>query len=234
MTGKVGMYSEDAGNSYGKDANLDVLQKTVQGAKLTPIDPFTNVQGKHAKPSYIPAGMMIMVPKSSKHAVEAVKYLDWMSKKENMWMMAFGVEGKNYKVENGIPTAIASDDSKNLLFNTGDMLIVSNGIDFGDADKNVSALVTWAPENQRKDLATAYKNGLTDGIPQIRLPRPMQSEVKYTKTLHDKYQELLVKSIIAKPADFDKTYDAALADYMANGGADVAKERKEMYPQMKK
>lgn len=234
MAGKVGMYAEDAGNSYGIGGTLEVLQKTVQGANLTPIDPYTNELGKHAKPSYIPAGMMIMVPKSSKHAVEAVKYLDWMAKKENMMMMGFGVEGKNYKLENGIPITIVSDDTKNLLYNSGDMRIISNGTDFGDPEKNVAASVTWAPEAQRKDLAIAYKNGLADGIPQIRLPRPMESEVKYTKALKDKYQELLVKSIIAKPADFDKTYDAALADYMANGGSDIAKERKDLYPQMKK
>ncbi len=234
MAGKTGMYAEDAGTSYGIGANLEVLQKNVPGAKLTPIDPYTNDQGKHAKPSYIPAGMFIMVPKSSKHAAEAVKYLNWMAQKENMYMMAFGVEGKNYKLENGIPTTIVSDDTKNLLYNFGDMLIVTNGIDFGDPEKNVAAQVTGLPEEQRKDAAIAKKNGLTDGIPQIRLPRPMQSEVKYTKVLKDKYQELLVKAIIAKPADFDKVYDAALQDYMANGGAEIAKERKELYPQMKK
>jgi putative aldouronate transport system substrate-binding protein len=235
MTGKVGMYAEDAGQSYqtGEDV-IKNLQTNVPGAKITPIDPYTNEQGKHAKPAYQPAGMFIMVPKTSKHAAEAVKYLNWMAQKDVLITMAYGIEGKNYKMEGGVPTSIDSEDTKNFLYNQGDMCIISNGTDFGDPDKNFKAMTAKLPEAFRNDATIAYKNGLADGIPPILLPRPLQSEVKYTKALKDKYQELLVKSIIAKPADFDKTYDAALQDYMANGGAEIAKERKELYAQMKK
>ena len=38
-------------------------------AKLEPIDPFTNSEGKRAKPEYAPNGMYIMIPKTSGHAV---------------------------------------------------------------------------------------------------------------------------------------------------------------------
>jgi putative aldouronate transport system substrate-binding protein len=236
MTGKVGMYAEDAGGSYaaaGDTVYLN-LQQNVPGAKLTPIDPYTNDQGKHAKPSYQPNGMYIMVPKSSKHAAEAVKYLNWMSQNDVMMHILYGVEGTNYNLVDGVPAIINNDNTKQLLFNPGDMEIVANGMDFGDMNKNLTAMALSAAEQYRKDAAIAYKNGLTDGIPQMPLPHPMASEVKYTKALKDKYQELLVKSIIAKPADFDKTYDAALKDYMDNGGNDIAKERKDLWQQMKK
>lgn len=236
MTGKVGMYAEDAGNSYGATGDTVYLnlQKNIPGAKLAPIDPYTNDQGKHAKPSYVPAGMLIMVPKSSQHAAEAVKYLNWMAQKDVLTYMLYGTEGTNYNLVDGVPALISNDSTKQLLYNAGDMEIISNGMDFGDMNKNLSAMALAAPEQYRKDDAIALKNGLTDGIPQIPLPHPMQSETKYTKTLKDKYQELLVKSIIAKPADFDNTYDGMLKDYMANGGEEIAKERAELYKQMKK
>ena len=56
-TGKVGFYSEDAGSSYGNQPpdTYGVLKKTVPGALLKPLDPYTNEEGKHTKPRYIPA-----------------------------------------------------------------------------------------------------------------------------------------------------------------------------------
>lgn len=41
------------------------LLKNQPDAKLEPIDPFTNSEGKRAKPEYAPNGMYIMIPKTS-------------------------------------------------------------------------------------------------------------------------------------------------------------------------
>ena len=49
----------------------------------------------------------------------------------------------------------------------------------------------------------------------------------------EKYEELLVKSMMAKPADFDKVYDAALKDFMDTAGNEVFAERKAAYEAMK-
>lgn len=234
--GKVGMYTEDAGQSYKIQPpdTYTVLQKTVPGAKLAPIDPFTNEDGKHVKPSYIPAGLYVIIPKTSKVAAEAVQYLDWLAQKDVMYAMTYGVEGKNHNKVNGLPVRLDNDDTKQNLYNYGDYTIITNGTDFGSAEKNTEALSLDYVESNRKDATQALKIGLQDGLSPLRFDRPIEAEAKYGKALSDKYEQLLVKSILAKPADFDKSYDDMLKDYMTNGGDTIQKERTEAYKNMKK
>ncbi|MDQ0873373.1 putative aldouronate transport system substrate-binding protein [Paenibacillus sp. V4I3] len=235
-TGKVGMYAEDAGESYltSPPDTYTVLQKTVAGAKLAPIDPYTSVEGKHPKPAYIPAALNIIIPKTSKVAAEAVKYLDWMAQKDVLYAMTYGVEGKNFSTTNGLPVPLDNEETKQSFYNKGDYTIITNGTDFGSSDKNTEALSLAFVEANRKDATQAYKNGMADGLSPVRFQRPIEAEGKYGKALQDKYEQLIVKSILAKPADFDKTYDDMLKDYMTNGGEAIQKERTEAYKNIKK
>lgn len=235
MTGKVGMYAEDAGQTYENPPGLvGVLEKNIAGSALLPIDPYTNAEGKHAKPAYQPAGMYVMIPKSSKHAVEAIKYLDWMSKNEVLKQMTFGAENVNHTLKDGMPILKDNEETKTLLYNPGDMRLVSNGYDFGNQEQNLKSMVMALPEKYWPDITAAYKYGMADGIPPVRFQRPIQAEVKYGKALLDKYEQILVKTMMAKPEDFDKTYDSMLSDFMTNGGDEIQKERKQAYQDMKK
>ncbi|MFD0693785.1 extracellular solute-binding protein [Paenibacillus sp. GCM10027628] len=236
-TGKVGMYAEDAGGTYQilPPDTYTVLQKTVSGAKLTPIDPYTNEEGKHAKPAYIPAGMNVIIPKTSKVAAEAIQYLDWIAQKDVLIAMTYGVEGKNHSTVDGLPVRLDNDETKQNFYNYGDYTaLVSNGTDFGSPDKNAQALSLDYVEANRSAATQALKNGLQDGLSPVRFQRPIEAEAKYGKALQDKYEQLIVKSMLAKPADFDKTYDDMLKDYMTNGGDAILKERTEAYKSMKK
>ncbi|UUZ91513.1 extracellular solute-binding protein [Paenibacillus sp. P25] len=235
-TGKVGMYAEDAGESYliSPPDTYTVLQKTVPGARLAPLDPYTNEEGKHTKPAYIPAALNIVIPKTSKYAAEAIQYLDWMAQKDVLFAMTYGAEGKNYTLTDGLPVPLDNEDTKQSFYNKGDYTIITNGTDFGSTDKNTEALSLAFIEANRKDATQAYKNGLTDGLSPVRFQRPIEAEGKYGKALQDKYEQLIVKSMLAKPADFDKTYDDMLKDYMASGGEAIQKERTEAYKNMKK
>ena len=235
-TGKVGFYSEDAGSSYGNQPpdTYGVLKKTVPGALLKPLDPYTNEEGKHTKPRYIPAALNIVIPKASKVAAQAIQYLDWMAQKDVLMAMVYGVEGKNYKLVDGLPVPLDNEETKNTFYNQGDMTIVTNGFDFGSLEKNTKGLSLSFIEPNQADAAEAFKNGLQDGIAPLRFQRPIEAESKYGKTLSDKYEELLVKSMLAKPADFDKVYDDMLKDYMSNGGEAVKQERTAAYQEMKK
>lgn len=233
-TGKVGFYSEDAGNSFYTGTAIDILTKNIPSAKLSAIDPFTNEEGKHLKPSYSPTGIYIAVPKASKHAAEAVQYLNWMSQKDVMSQLRFGEEGKNYKLVNGLPEITQDNATKNGFYNAGDMIMISNGTDFGDEEKNFAGMALNFPESLRPEGIKAFKIGLQDGVAPIRFDHPLATEAKYGKSLNDKYEELLVKAIFAKSADFSKVYDNLVKDYMASGGDDVLKERTAAYQAMKK
>lgn len=237
VNGHVGMYSEDVMKTYGGgDAALAVtLEKNVPEAVLTPLLPWTDLEGKNRQPSYTPSGMHIAVPVFSERAVEAVKYIDWMSQDAVIQYMAFGDEGVHHNMVDGFPVNNSSDEAKKLLFNSGDMLIVTNGIDFGSSERNVESMVLPVVEKHQENAKQSRLYALKDSIQQpIQFDKPLESEAKHSVVMLDLYHELLVKSTLAKPADFDKTYEAALKAFMDTAGTEVIAERTALYNAMKK
>jgi putative aldouronate transport system substrate-binding protein len=235
MTGKVGMYSDNLGNSFSDTPGIaKVLSQNIPGAKPVPVDPYTNDAGKHLKPVYVPTGFYLMVPASSKRGVEAIKYLDWMAKPDVLFTMMNGIEGQDYKLVNGLPQRIDSTETTNRMYNSGDMAMITQGQDFGSEEKNWAAAAASVPIQFQDYIKTAYKMSLTDTIDYANFATPIQAEIKYIPTLQDKYYQLIVKSVMAKPADFDKTYDDLLRDYMASGGDAILQERTQAYKAIKK
>ncbi|MFC5649279.1 extracellular solute-binding protein [Paenibacillus solisilvae] len=235
MTGKVGMYSDNLGNSYNATPGIaKVLTQNVSGAKLVPVDPYTNNAGKHLKPEYDPTGFYLMVPASSKRGAEAIKYLDWMAQPEVLFTLMNGVEGEDYKLADGVPIRIESDATSKRMYNSGDITMITQGADFGSNEKNWAAAAASVPEEFQQYVKDAYKMSLTDTIRYANFTTPIEAENKYIPTLQDKYEEIIVKSVMAKPEAFSKTYDDLLKDYMASGGDAIVKERTEAYQAMKK
>ncbi|WP_261305159.1 extracellular solute-binding protein [Paenibacillus andongensis] len=233
--GKVGFFSEDTINIYYNDGTYDALKKNVPTALLTPVDAYTNKDGKHAKPLDAPNGMYIMIPKSSKNAVEAVKYLDWMASGDNLLTMLKGVKGQNYNLDaNGIPAVIDNVDAKakNNTYSGGDMGILANGLVLDTQEKTDAAFIKNFPERYQSDVKNVLKFAVTDGIKQIISPRPIEAENKYGTTLIAKEEELIVKATMAKPSEFDATFDSMMSGYMSSGGQAIADERKAAWKEM--
>lgn len=231
QTGKVGMFGADSVEPLSE--TYKNLQANVDGAELTAIDPYTNSTGDHFKPLYKPAGMYIIIPKASKHAAEAIQYLDWMAQQDNLFVMQNGEESVHYRLEDEIPVRLDTEEAKKDLFNTGDMAIISNGQDFGDEEKNKKADLMSLPEEYRELGVKAKDITLVDGVKPVRFDKPLDSQIKYGTLLQEKYDELVARSILAKENKFDKTYDMLLEDMMKSGGDAILKERQERYEEMK-
>ncbi|MDF2923475.1 MAG: family 1 extracellular solute-binding protein [Paenibacillaceae bacterium] len=232
--GLVGAFTAVAAHPtlMGPGNLFDTLKKNVPGAAYVAMDPFTNSEGKHPKNIYGPSGMHIMIPKASKRAVEAIKYLDWMSQQDVLFTLTNGIEGQHYTLENGYPKAITTDEAKQTFYNNVDIAIVVNGKDFGSLEKNIEATTLAFPDY--KDIAKqSILNALADGYTEPRFERPIEAENKYNKTLVDKSQEAIVKSILAKPEEFSKIYDALSQEFLKLGGQAVIDERREAYKEMK-
>ncbi|GIP42694.1 lipoprotein LipO [Paenibacillus sp. J45TS6] len=232
QTGKVGMFGADSIEPLHE--TYKNLKTNVSGAKLTAIDPYTNSTGDHFKPLYKPAGLYIIIPKASKHAAEAIQYLDWMAQEDTLFLMQNGEETKHYSLEEGIPVRLDTEDAKKDLFNTGDMAIISNGQDFGDAEKNKMADLMSLSEEDRELGKQVRDITLVDGVKPVRFDKPLESQIKYGTLLQEKYDELVARSILAKANEFDATYDMLLGDMMKSGGEAILKERHELYQAMKK
>jgi putative aldouronate transport system substrate-binding protein len=233
--GLVGAFTALAAhpNLMGTGNVLDSLKKNVPSAEFVAMDPFTNEEGKHPKAIYDPIGAYLMVPKSSKHAAEAIKYLDWMSKPDVLFTLQNGIEGQHYTLENGFPKTITTDEAKKTFYNNTDVAMISNGKDFGSPDKNIEAAAIQFP-NYKELAKQTIQNALNDGYTNPRFDRPIEAEIKNSKTLGDKAQEAVVKSVLAKPEEFSKTFDAITAEYLKIGGQAVIDEKRAAYKEMKK
>ncbi|OMF32263.1 ABC transporter substrate-binding protein [Paenibacillus sp. FSL H8-0548] len=210
---------------------FDTLQKNVPGAEYIAIDPFTDAEGKTSKGIYDPTGIHIMIPKTSKRAVEAIKYLDWMSQPDILNQLTNGIEGQHYTLENGFPRAITTDEAKQTFYNNVDIALVINGKDFGSQEKNIEATALAYP-NYTELAKQTIMNGLKDGYTQPRFERPIEAEIKHAKMLKDKAEEAVVKSILSKQDQFDKEFDGHLAEYLKIGGQAVIDERRGAYQEM--
>lgn len=233
--GLVGFFSEDDMNPFYAKGLYETLQTNVPDAKLSAVDVYTNSEGKHTKPEYAPVGLYLMIPKSSERAVEAIKYLDWMASGDNLLRIQNGVEGENYTLQNGIPVvnADASDEVKNRIYNGGDMAIISNGKQLGESEKNVEAYVYGMPEAFRDETRRALTVSRSDTIKPVQFDRPIEAQSKYGTALRDKFHEILVKTTMVKPDQFDSTFESMMKDYMASGGQAILDERTKAYKEMK-
>ena len=139
-TGKIAFfdYNNDwlyAGGDNGLEATLE---KNVSGAEFMPINVFKNKAGKYMHSVYAQSGMYIMVPKTSKNAAAAVKYLDWMATSTAGKFINWGKEGVEYTLDSsGLPDQSKADtNARNTQFwNKGDLGIIYNGIFAPSADK---------------------------------------------------------------------------------------------------
>ncbi|WP_342423959.1 extracellular solute-binding protein [Paenibacillus sp. FSL E2-0178] len=212
---------------------FDTLKQNVPGAEYVAMDPFTDEEGKTPKSIYDPIGMHIMIPKTSKHVAEAIKYLDWMSQSDVLFTLQNGNEGEHYTLEDGFPVAITSDEAKKTFYNNTDIAILSNGKDFGSEEKNIEAAALQTPDYKELSKQTIL-NALKDGYTLPRFERPIESEIKYGDTLKSKATEGIVKSIVSNPDKFSETYDSYVKEYLKIGGQQVQDERKAAYAEMKK
>lgn len=204
-------------------------------AVLEVIDPFTTADGKRPKPMYEPIGMYLMVPASSKNAVAAVKYLDWMAEMQNIMVLQNGLEGVSYELsEDGLPVLLDTPEATNWLYNYYDYCIILNGkyVSTDDMNKNIAAN---AFDLRFKDFTIkSIQAGINDGYVIPRVDIPVEAELKYAKILEDFEKEMLAKIVTAKPDQFDKVYDDLVKEYLAKGGQAVMDEKYQAYDEFYK
>lgn len=235
QNGQVGFYTEDAGELYfSQNDTYKNLQATVPGAVMTPVDAFTNSEGKHAKPAYAPNAMYVMIPKSSEHAVEAIKYLDWMASGTNLFDIQFGIENENFTLVDGVPVVKpdATQEAIDKIYNFGDIAVIVNGKFAGDDVKNEAAYIAQTPAEFQADMRKSVEISHTDTIQPIRFDHPIEAEAKYGTALADKFQEIIVKLTMVKTDQFDSTYQSVMKDYMSSGGQAILDERIAAYKEM--
>jgi putative aldouronate transport system substrate-binding protein len=234
--GFIGSYMQNWDYQYRTEPGLETeLKKVVPTASVVAIDPFADSLGKTRKPLYNPNGLFIFVPKFSKNAVAAVKYLEWMASPEVRFFLQSGVKGVHYTDEvNGIPTnyidqAKLPDAQKTHWM---DFCLILNGKDFGSDEKNAEAVAlgsSYSPGTQAM-VKQAFMSSMKDGYYPFHFDRVIESDAKYNGALNQKSAEMVVKLITATtPAEFDSVYDSLVKEWLDMGGKAVIDERRAAY-----
>lgn len=230
--GQVGAFSGNYDSPYrGSPSILQDLQTNVPGSMIVPVDPFTDSSGKVTKYSYDAAGMFIFIPKSAKNPEAAMRYLNWLAKYDNRIFLQIGEEGISHEVINGVPKALAVP-SGSLWTQFGpqniDYVIISNGLEMDTPERTVLALANSYMVDPQL-IIEADRIAMVNAKPLPVIPVTLTAAGPYVRTLQDKGDVLLAESITCLPNQFDRIWDAGIADWLSSGATVIRDERAAKY-----
>lgn len=212
------------------------LKANIPDAEFVPVDCFENADGKNYKTLYSPAGLLIIVPASSKNVNGAVQYLNWLSLPENRDFITMGEEGVHHTLdEENIPVmqSVTGDKIMNSPNNL-DYALVLNGVEMGDPEKNVKLLSKSYDVGLDGIFLQAYDAGTKDGGSFPRTGIPIDAEAQFSNTLKEKKKEILANAIVAPAAQFDTVYDAGIQEYLQAGAQQCLDERQAAWDSVNK
>ncbi|WP_150273460.1 ABC transporter substrate-binding protein [Paenibacillus tepidiphilus] len=199
-------------------------------------------------------GYGLAISAEAKDPVRIIKFLDWMASEEGQVLRNWGIEGKHYTVNadgvREVPAEIKDrkvNDVNNFTKESGIGLYGVFGAKYGDGVKDSTGnyYTTSFPEeivasysDVEKESLAAYKATTwkdlfpaEDAFPTkewgalYNMPTPTdgQYQVIYQKT-QDIIRKRIPEAILSAPADFDKVYDAFLAELDKAGAKDMEAE----------
>lgn len=254
-TGRViGLIDQDW--AYGDaEKALKAAGKFDQGYGHYPVTLTKEYKETSFWPTGYMAGYGIGISKDCKDPVRAIKFLDYLASDEGQVLLNWGIEGKHYNVENGkrvIPKEISDrkvNDATNFTKETGIGLYNTLGVHYGDGVKDSTGnyyttnfpeqIQTSYNEVEKKTLAAYNVKSWRDLFPKedefkvkpwgaawnINIPGDSEIVVLDNK-LKDITWKRIPEAILAKPADFDKVWDAYMKD-IEKAGVDKAETLRE-------
>jgi putative aldouronate transport system substrate-binding protein len=146
VTGKAGLWF----GSWNIEGQWRELMQNVPTAELVPMEPFATTQGKHAVLQEPPAMKVVCMNKDAKDPSAIMKYMDWLIS-GGWWTLAFGMEGRHYRLVNGIPQVIDQD-----LNRTETYYLWQTTIDYALVDQYQPTLDWFAVQAADDPLSQAY------------------------------------------------------------------------------
>jgi putative aldouronate transport system substrate-binding protein len=220
-TGFAGAFSGNWDLPYRTDYNINRdLAQNVPGASFVPVDP---VGGKDVMDK---VGLQIFVPSFSRQKEAALRYLNWLCIAENYQFLQIGTAGVNHTMVNGVPQTIATTGP--WIMNSGnniDITLPMNGVERGSPAANAAVLALSYAGVPADTIVSAYDLSTRNARSPVVVNVPTSQNGIYGQTLVDKADALLAQAITATPANFDRIWDAGVADYLQSGGQAVMDER---------
>jgi ABC-type sugar transport system, periplasmic component len=211
----------------------------------------------HALQSFGVDGFGISITDACKDPVRAIKFIDWLASDEGQVLRNWGIEGKQYNIENG--TRVIPQDIQNQKINDTSKFTKESGISlynslapfYGDGVKDSTGnyYTTNFPEQIIANYSQAEKDALAayhattwkDLFPSekefpvkewgalynMQVPTDGDYQVIYQKT-QDIIRKRIPEAILSKTADFDKIYDNFIDELNKVGAEKMEKEYTEL------
>lgn len=189
-----------------------------------------------------PFGMIIGF--SSSATVDELKagwmYMEWMTQKDTLFTMQWGVEGENYTMDasSGLPVSVGdySGEYKQGYNNNKDYWCIT--IETRNAGTVKDMIKATSPKGLPQDFTqniidNFYKNEelIKQGYSclDIIFSEPIEAETEYSGVLQELYKEYRDKLTMCKIEEFDALYTELTQKYMNAGYEKVMKQRLEAY-----
>lgn len=234
--GYVGAFMHNWDYPYrdGENSIQTNLQRMVgPDAKFVVVDCFEDSKGGHNKFITSSAGdRKIFFPTTNTEPLASMMYLDFISSPEVIEYLQIGEEGVTHnKLEDGAVEIIAAtgDDIQNSGFNL-DYTITCNGLHLVDEELTLKSMAYSYSGIDPELVEVAHKVCNTDTRPAKNVNvGAIASEEGQGPTLSSKRDVVYDTAVSAAVEDFDKVWDAGIADYLSSGGQAIMDERAEKW-----
>jgi putative aldouronate transport system substrate-binding protein len=232
-SGVVGSFGHNWDQVFRESERLlSDLRKNVPNAEWIALDCMTGQDGVVRRISYDPAGIFYFIPKSSRNPDAAMRYLNWLAKFENFNFIQIGPEGIVHEMVDGVPrlNPLAGDGwIQNSALNI-DYTPIMNGLFLETEEESLKAIAAAYPWPAEM-IMNAYHIALRNAAPgPVIIPSsPLMVAGPLNQTLQDKSKAIVIQAITAPSANFDRVWDAGIADWLTSGAEAIRRERAEKY-----
>ncbi|NLM86740.1 MAG: extracellular solute-binding protein [Clostridiales bacterium] len=233
--GYVGAFTHNWDYPYrnGEDSIHANLQRAFgPEAGYIAVEPFPNDEGIYRKFLAAPIDRKVFFPATNDEPLASLLYLDFISTMENRRFLQIGEEGVTHEVqENGAIKTLAVQGEKIMnSLNNIDYTITINGLDTGDAEKNVLSIALGYASVEPRYIERAFELSSKDArYGKNYSVGLIQAEVGMNTSLPNKRDTFLTQSVVAPVDQFDQVYDSGMDDYLSSGGQAIIDERQAAY-----
>jgi putative aldouronate transport system substrate-binding protein len=219
MSGKLGIYGSSNGILENAGYVLhDSLKKNVPDAKVIPLVLPKSPFGQFSMNPSNPVQMNVVIYRDAKDPVAAIKFVDFMVKKENWMTLRFGLEGTHWKVgNNSCPEYIDRDKYAKEVSWTEDFVNFASRLQLGKCQEPEATMNPDKPiDKEFLEFVTAARKaymdptrpfpGVTHSEHMPQLPKELQV---INNDLKKQLEDIQAKAIVNGPS---YTVDTAVKD----------------------
>ena len=228
--GQVGFWINDSWFGFEDDV-LSALYARDSQAEVAAVDLLGPTGRPAYKYAYSDYGMILFVPRKSAHPEAAVQYLNLLSDPEVDFTLRYGFEGEHYALADGLPVALDEAYNARTRISVGDLALMYNGCPYlgqgVDSALSIQMLPAALQPLRRQSNLVATSN--TYQIPTVS--NYLEEDGSLQQRLESLVRALHISCILCPAADFDRVWDACLADYLEAGGQAQIDQKRQAYRQ---